>query len=109
MSGTPRQHLTFGSRQGALDEAVGRLTEGLPLSFKLRDSSYLGEYYLARPAAPYAASLKLHANRDPVDGQPIRRDAPDQGLILEAEDVADAKALTGLLAQMGFLPLTGNG
>ena len=105
MSQKPKHHRTYGSAATDLDAARDALAQALTLTFRARESDYLGGlYYMARPAAPHAASLKLHLNRDPITGDVIMREVPHFALILQAEDIADPDALTDDLYALGFTP-----
>lgn len=96
-------YLILGSQVKDVIGAAANIAERLLLSFEWRDSSYWGgDYALARDAAPFAKSLKLHVNVDVVDGTPIFDEHRAFHLLLHVEACAEEETLVKELAPLGF-------
>lgn len=92
----------FASAREDMDRVASELGGTLQATFKLRDSSYLGEYYLAKDCAPLAQEVRLFLNKDPIDGRPIRDVGEPGKLVLEASSVGDMDALAAAIGSLGF-------
>ncbi len=103
---TPSLELFFGTDRADIDTIAQELAGAFSAPFEERDSSYLGDYYLARDLAPFAKGARLYVNRDPIDGRVIRPSTENFTLVLEVHAVLDAAGLGRTLAPFGLSAFT---